>query len=155
MPEISDENWMREALRLAQNAAVAGEVPIGAVVVHEGTIIGRGHNSPITTRDPTAHAEVLAIREAAGTLGNYRLSGAAIYVTLEPCPMCAGALVNARLDRLVFGARDIRYGAVRSKFRLVDSELLNHRLTVAEGVLASDCLALLQSFFRERRNPPD
>jgi tRNA(adenine34) deaminase len=151
MPEIPDEDWMREALRLAQNAAAAGEVPIGAVVVHEGTIIGRGHNSPITTGDPTAHAEILAIREAARSVANYRLGGAAMYVTLEPCAMCAGALVNARLGRLVFGARDIRYGAVRSKFRLVDSELLNHRLTVAEGVLASDCLELLQSFFRERR----
>ena len=151
MPEISDEDWMREALRLAQDAATAGEVPIGAVVVHEGIIIGRGHNSPITTGDPTAHAEILAVRDAARSLANYRLSGAAIYVTLEPCAMCAGALVNARLGRLVFGARDIRYGAVRSKFRLTESELLNHRLTVTEGVLASDCLELLQSFFRERR----
>jgi tRNA(adenine34) deaminase len=151
MPEISDEKWMREALRLAQNAAAAGEVPVGAVVVQNGTIIGRGHNSPITTGDPTSHAEMLAIREAAATAGNYRLTGASVYVTLEPCAMCAGALVNARIERLVFGARDIRYGAVRSKFRIVDSELLNHRVRVEEGLLAGECVELLQAFFAERR----
>ena len=145
---------MREALRLARDAAARGEVPIGAVVVHDATIIGRGQNSPITAVDPTAHAEILAIREAARTLGNYRLTGAALYVTLEPCAMCAGALVNARVERLIFGSRDLRYGGVRSKFRISDSELLNHRVTVAEGVLASDCLELLQEFFAQRRSQP-
>ena len=147
---------MQEALRLARAAAEAGEVPVGAVVVHDGAVIARAYNSPITTVDPTAHAEILAIREAARCLGNYRLNGCTIYVTLEPCAMCSGALVNARLDRLVFGARDIRYGGVRSKFRISDSELLNHRVTVTEGVLAGDCLELLQSFFADRRGqPPD
>ncbi|HET8548960.1 MAG TPA: tRNA adenosine(34) deaminase TadA [Bryobacteraceae bacterium] len=154
MPETSDENWMREALRLAREAAAAGEVPIGAVVVHDKTIIGRGHNSPITAGDPTAHAEILAIRQAARTLGNYRLTGCTLYVTLEPCAMCAGALVNARVERLVFGSRDLRYGGVRSKFRISDSELLNHRVGIAEGVLASECLELLQTFFAERRSQP-
>jgi tRNA(adenine34) deaminase len=142
---------MREALRLAQAAAALEEVPIGALVLHEGAVIGRGYNSPITTGDPTAHAEILAIREAARTLGNYRLTGCNLFVTLEPCAMCAGALVNARLYRLVFGARDIRYGGVRSKFRISDSELLNHRVAVTEGVLAAECLELLQTFFAERR----
>ena len=155
MPEISDENWMREALRLARDAAAVGEVPVGAVVVQHGTITGRGHNSPITAGDPTAHAEMLAIREAATAAGNYRLTGASLYVTLEPCAMCAGALVNARIERLVFGARDIRYGAVRSKFRIADSELLNHRVMVEEGLLAGECVELLQAFFAQRRgNPP-
>jgi tRNA(adenine34) deaminase len=142
---------MREALRLAREAEQAGEVPVGAVVVAGGEIIGRGRNSPIAHADPTAHAEILAVREAARVAGNYRLEGAVIYVTLEPCAMCAGALVAARLARLVFGARDLRFGGVRSKFRIADSELLGHRLEITEGVLASECLELLQRFFRERR----
>jgi tRNA(adenine34) deaminase len=142
---------MREALRLAREAEQAGEVPVGAVVVAGGEIIGRGRNSPIAHADPTAHAEILAVREAARVAGNYRLEGAVIYVTLEPCVMCAGALVAARLARLVFGARDLRFGGVRSKFRIADSELLGHRLEITEGVLASECLELLQRFFRERR----
>jgi tRNA(adenine34) deaminase len=151
MPVMTDEHWMQEALRLAQAAAAAGEVPVGAVIIHNGNIVGSAHNSPVTTGDPTAHAEILAIREAARILNNYRLVGCTLYATLEPCPMCAGALVNARVDRLVFGARDIRYGGVRSKFRISDSELLNHRVSVTEGVLASHCLELLQSFFSDRR----
>ena len=142
---------MNEALALAKAAGTAGEVPVGAVVVMDGRIAGRGSNSPITRNDPTAHAEVLALREAAAAAGNYRLSGATIYVTLEPCAMCAGALVNARIGRLVFGARDIRFGAVRSKFHLADSELLNHRVEVAEGVLAAESLELLRDFFAGRR----
>lgn len=150
MPE-DDERFMREALRLAREAERAGEVPVGAVAVRDGEIIGRGLNSSIARNDPTAHAEMLAIREAAGAAGNYRLDGATLYVTLEPCPMCAGALVHARIARLVFGARDLRFGGVRAKFQIADSELLNHRVEVVEGVLAADCLALLKDFFAARR----
>jgi tRNA(adenine34) deaminase len=147
-----DEKWMREALRLARQAEAAGEVPVGAVVVSaEGELLGAGSNRPIAACDPTAHAEILALRAAAAALGNYRLPGATLYVTLEPCVMCAGAIVHARIARLVFGGRDLRFGGVRSKFRLADSDLLNHRTEVAEGVLAADCVALLEKFFRERR----
>lgn len=143
---------MREALALARLAAEAGEIPVGAVLVGPaGQILGRGRNSAITLSDPTAHAEILALREAAARVGNYRLPGTTLYVTLEPCVMCAGALVAARVGRLVFGARDLRFGGVRSKFRLADSELLNHRVGVDEGVLAVECLELLQAFFREKR----
>jgi len=145
------EHFMRMALELAQEAAAAGEVPVGAVVVLGGRAIGRGANAPILRNDPTAHAEIVALREAAAAVGNYRLSEATVYVTLEPCVMCAGALVQARVRRLVFGARDLRFGGVRSKFRLADSELLNHRVEVVEGVLAAECTALLQEFFRRRR----
>ncbi len=119
---------MREALRLARVAAAAGEVPVGAVVVANGEVAGRGWNSPVTRNDPTAHAEILALREAAGRLANYRLVDATLYCTLEPCVMCAGALVAARVRRLVFGGRDLRFGGVRSKFRLADSDVLNHRV---------------------------
>ena len=146
-----DEALMREALVEAERAGIAGEVPIGAVIVAGGNVIARAHNAPVSSGDPTAHAEMLVIRAAAQILGNYRLSEADLYVTLEPCPMCAGALVHARLARLVFGARDIRFGGVRSKFRIADSELLNHRVQVVEGVLASDCVALLRDFFSTKR----
>jgi len=142
---------MREALRLAREAEEAGEVPVGAVVVEGDRIIGRGRNSPLSLSDPTAHAELLALREAAAAVGNYRLEQATLYVTLEPCVMCAGALVAARVRRLVFGARDLRFGGVRSKFRLADSDLLSHRLEITEGVLAAECLELLQRFFQVRR----
>jgi tRNA(adenine34) deaminase len=149
---VDDETYMREALALAREAAEAGEAPIGAVVVaSDGTIVGRGRNSPIARNDPTAHAEILALREAGARLRNYRLPGTTVYVTLEPCVMCAGALVAARVRRLVFGTRDLRFGGVRSKFRLADSELLNHRVEVTEGVLAVECLELLQTFFRDKR----
>ena len=149
---MDDETYMREALALAREAAEAGEAPIGAVVVaSDGTIVGRGRNSPIARNDPTAHAEILALREAGARLRNYRLPGTTVYVTLEPCVMCAGALVAARVRRLVFGTRDLRFGGVRSKFRLADSELLNHRVEVTEGVLAVECLELLQTFFRDKR----
>jgi tRNA(adenine34) deaminase len=147
----ADERYLREALRLAQEAEQTGEVPVGAVIVLDGRIIGRGRNSPIANRDPTAHAEILAIREAAAATGNHRLEGATLYVTLEPCVMCAGAIVAARLTRVVFGARDLRFGGVRSKFRLADSEVLNHRAEVAEGVLGAECIELLQRFFEARR----
>jgi tRNA(adenine34) deaminase len=142
---------MREALRLARVAAAAGEVPVGAVVVANGEIAGRGWNSPVTRNDPTAHAEILALREAAGRLANYRLVDATLYCTLEPCVMCAGALVAARVRRLVFGGRDLRFGGVRSKFRLADSDVLNHRVEVEEGLLAVESVELLQEFFEKRR----
>ena len=142
---------MREALRLAREAAASGEVPAGAVVEVGGEIVGRGWNSPITRHDPTAHAEILALREAAVAIGNYRLPAATLCCTLEPCVMCAGALVAARVRRLVFGARDLRFGGVRSKFRLADSELLNHSVKIVEGVLAADSVDLLRAFFEPRR----
>ena len=145
------EAFLRQALELADEAERSGEVPVGAVVVYNGAVVGRGSNAPITSVDPTAHAEIRALREAAQTLDNYRLAGTTLYVTLEPCAMCAGALVTARVERLVFGTRDLRFGAVRSKFRLADSDLLNHRVEVVEGVLANECLARLQRFFRAAR----
>ncbi len=143
--------FMQEALSLARQAAEAGEVPVGAVVVAAGQVVGRGANSPVFTHDPTAHAEILALREAARASGNYRLENATLYVTLEPCVMCAGALVAARIRTLVFGTRDLRFGGVRSKFRLADSEILNHRVEIVEGVLAAECVELLQRFFEARR----
>jgi tRNA(adenine34) deaminase len=149
--QAADDQLMAEALRLARQAAQAGEAPVGAVVSIGGEIVGRGTNAPVSRSDPTAHAEILALREAALRVGNYRLVEADLHVTLEPCVMCAGALVQARIRRLVFGARDLRFGGVRSKFRLADSELLNHRVEVVEGVLAADCLAILKEFFEARR----
>jgi tRNA(adenine34) deaminase len=151
LTESGDEHWMSEALEEARKAASTGEVPVGAVLVRDGRKIGRGYNAPVSTGDPTEHAEMRAIREGAAATGNYRLAGTTLFVTLEPCAMCAGAIVNARVDRLVFGARDLRFGAVRSKFRIADSDLLNHRVEVVEGVRAAECLELLQSFFQARR----
>ena len=148
---MTDEQFMREALRLAREGAAAGEVPVGAVVTVEAEIFGRGYNASISRNDPTAHAEILALREAAARLGNYRLENATLYCTLEPCVMCAGALVAARVRRLVFGARDLRFGGVRSKFQAADSELLNHRVKVEEGLLAVECVELMQGFFEFRR----
>lgn len=139
------------ALELAREAELAGEVPVGAVVVLGGRVIGQGRNSPIALHDPTAHAEVLALREASQAIGNYRLEGATLYATLEPCVMCAGALVAARVSRLVFGARDLRFGGVRSKFRLADAEILNHRLEIVEGVRGGECAELMQRFFATKR----
>jgi tRNA(adenine34) deaminase len=149
--QTADEAFMQDALTLAREAEANGEVPVGAVVVLNDEIIGRGFNSPVRISDPTAHAEMLALREAGATLRNYRLEGATLYATLEPCVMCAGALVAARVRRLVFGARDLRFGGVRSKFRLADSELLNHRLEIVEGVLAAECVDLMKNFFEQRR----
>jgi tRNA(adenine34) deaminase len=142
---------MSAALALAREAESAGEVPVGAVVVIDGRVVGRGRNSPIARHDPTAHAEILALREAASALGNYRLEGATLYATLEPCVMCAGALVAARVSRLVFGARDLRFGGVRSKFRLADADVLNHKVEIVEGVLGVECAGLMQQFFATRR----
>ena len=127
---MTDESYMRMALALAHEAEASGEVPVGAVVVMSGEVVGRGRNSPIERSDPTAHAEILALREACAAAGNYRLEGTTLYTTLEPCVMCAGALVAARIARVVFAARDLRFGGVRSKFRLADSEVVNHRLEV-------------------------
>ncbi|MGH9723160.1 MAG: tRNA adenosine(34) deaminase TadA [Bryobacteraceae bacterium] len=148
---MTDNDFMREALALAREAGELGEVPVGAVAVVDGVIVGRGRNSPIARNDPTAHAEMLALREASSALGNYRLTEATLYSTLEPCVMCAGALVAARVQRLVFGARDLRFGGVRSKFRLADSGILNHKVEIVEGILAPECVQLLQRFFSERR----
>jgi tRNA(adenine34) deaminase len=147
----ADEQYMWEALDLAARGAALGEVPVGAVVVMGEVVAGRGWNCPIERHDPTAHAEILALREAAAAAGNYRLAGATLYCTLEPCVMCAGALVAARIERLVFGTRDLRFGGVRSKFRIADSGTLNHTVEVVEGVLAVECVELLQGFFEQRR----
>jgi tRNA(adenine34) deaminase len=145
------EKWMRCALALAIEAEAAGEVPVGCVVVAEGEIIGQARNSPISLLDPTAHAEMLALRQASIAAASYRLTGATLYCTLEPCPMCAGALVAARVRTLVFGARDLRFGGIRSKFRIADSPLLNHQVEIVEGVLGAESTAMLQRFFNVRR----
>jgi tRNA(adenine34) deaminase len=142
---------MREAIALARTAAAAGEVPVGAVVEMGGEIAGRGANSPIARHDPTAHAEILALREAAARIANYRLENATLYCTLEPCVMCAGALVAARIRRVVFGARDLRFGGIRSKFQIADSDVLNHKVEIVEGVLAVECVELLRDFFERKR----
>ena len=142
---------MRAALGLAQRGAAAGEVPVGAVVVMEGGIVGQAHNAPIGLADPTAHAEVLALRDAARRVANYRLPGATLYVTLEPCAMCCGAALQARVARVVYGARDPKAGAVESVHRLLDDPRLNHRVAAVGGVLADESAALLREFFETRR----
>lgn len=142
---------MRLALEEAQLAASFGDVPVGAVVVRDGVVIGRGHNRREQDNDPTAHAEVIAIRQAAEALGAWRLTGSTMYVTIEPCPMCAGALVLARVDRLVYGAADPKTGATGSLWNIVQDERLNHRLGVTAGVLESECRDLIRSFFQQRR----
>jgi tRNA(adenine34) deaminase len=147
----SDEEFMRQALDLAREAEQAGEVPVGAVIVLSGQVIGRGRNAPVEMHDPSAHAEMVALRQAAAAIRNYRVERATLYSTLEPCVMCAGLLVTARVERLVFGARDLRFGGVRSKFRIADSELLNHRVEIVEGVMGAECADLMQRFFSSRR----
>ena len=142
---------MAQALAEARLAAEEGEVPIGAIVVADGRVLGRGRNARERLRDPTAHAEILALQEASRALGSWRLSGATMYATLEPCPMCAGALVNARVDRLVYGVADPKAGAVDTLFDIVRDARLNHRVAVTSGVLAEECGAMLREFFRERR----
>ncbi|BAU48157.1 zinc-binding protein [Sulfurifustis variabilis] len=148
---LDDERWMRRALELAGEAEARGEVPIGAVVVKDGERIGEGWNRPIGACDPTAHAEIVALREAAARLRNYRLPGSTLYVTLEPCAMCAGAIVHARVMRVVYGAPDPRAGAAGSVYNLIQSRELNHRAEVQGGFLEEDCSALLRAFFRARR----
>jgi len=152
MQSYDDTAWMREALALAREAAQAGEVPVGAVVVKDGAVIGRGRNAPVASHDPTQHAEVMALREAARHLGNYRLDGCTLYVTLEPCAMCSGAMLHARLARVVFGAADAKTGVAGSVLDLFAEPRLNHHTAVRGGVLADDCAALLQGFFSERRS---
>jgi tRNA(adenine34) deaminase len=151
VPTIKDELWMEEALRTAQRALEAGEVPIGAVVVCGERIVGRGWNRNISDSDPTAHAEIVALREAGATLGNHRLAECDLFATIEPCSMCAGALVHARIRRLVYGADDPKAGAVRSVMQVLNHPQLNHQVEVRSGVLAGRCAELLQAFFKSRR----
>jgi tRNA(adenine34) deaminase len=147
----SDELWMEEALRAAQRALEAGEVPVGAVVVCDGKIVGRGWNRNLAESDPTAHGEIVALREAGATVGNHRLGDCELFATIEPCAMCAGALVHARLKRLVYGADDPKAGAVHSVMQVLNHPKLNHRMEVRGGVLAARSAELLQTFFRNRR----
>jgi tRNA(adenine34) deaminase len=146
-----DEQYMRAALEEARKAQAAGEVPVGAVVVLDGEIVGRGANRNLRDSDPTAHAEVIALREAGKKLGNHRLPACSLFVTIEPCAMCAGALIHARLQRLVYGADDVKAGAVRSVMQVINHPLLNHQMEVVGGVLDEECTALIQDFFRNRR----
>lgn len=150
-PATSDELWMEEALRFAQRALEEGEVPVGAVVVREGKIVGRGWNRNITNSDPSAHAEIIALREAGAIVGNHRLAECTLFATIEPCAMCAGAMVHARIQRLVYGADDPKAGAVQSVMQVLNHPKLNHRMEVRQGVLAGRCAELLQTFFKGRR----
>lgn len=147
----TDLHFMRYALDLARRAEAQGEVPVGAVLVRDGVVIGDGFNQPIGMHDPTAHAEIVALRAAAQRIGNYRLTGSTLYVTLEPCAMCSGAVMQARVARVIFGAADPRAGAAGSVFNVLDSERLNHRISIERGVLAEEAAQLLQNFFRARR----
>src|SRR5665213_30575 len=149
---ITDQEAMQAALAEARLAAEAGEVPIGAVVVHQGKVIGRGQNSLLRNLDPTAHAEIIAMRDAAKAIGNYRLIGCTLYVTLEPCAMCAGAMIHARLDRLVYAAADPKAGACGSVLAVLNHPQLNHQMQVEQGIAAEESSELLRSFFRERRS---
>jgi tRNA(adenine34) deaminase len=146
-----DELWMEEALREAARALALGEVPVGAIVVYEGRVVGRGCNRPVSAHDPTAHAEILALREAGQTIGNYRLGDCDLYVTVEPCAMCAGAITHARIRRLIYGAEDAKAGAVHSMLQILNHPKLNHRVEVTSGVLAARCMEVMQAFFRARR----
>lgn len=150
-PARDDADFMRRALELARAAEAAGEVPVGAVLVHEGAVIGEGFNRPIAAHDPTAHAEIEALRAGARVLGNYRLTGSTLYVTMEPCPMCAGAIVHARVGRVVYGAADLRGGAAGTVIDVFGGPAVNHRVSVTGGVLDAECRELLQAFFRQRR----
>ena len=149
--QFTDEYWMRHALTLAQRAWQEGEVPVGAVLVHDNQVIGEGWNRPIGHHDPTAHAEIMAIRQGGQVLQNYRLLDTTLYVTLEPCVMCAGAMVHSRIGRLVFGARDAKTGASGSLLDVLGHPGMNHQVVVSEGTLAAECSAMLSAFFRERR----
>lgn len=148
---MTDEQFMCEALGLARQAGESGEVPVGAVVVKDGAVIGRGYNRPVSSKDPTAHAEVIALRDAAGRIGNYRLAECSLYATLEPCVMCAGAIMHARIGRVIYGAADPKSGACGSVVNLFAEGRLNHHATVVGGVLAEEAARLLQDFFSERR----
>jgi tRNA(adenine34) deaminase len=146
-----DELWMEEALRFAQKALQAGEIPIGAVVVYKGKVVGAGWNRNIAEHDPTAHAEIVALREAGRNIGNHRLEECELFATIEPCPMCSGAMVHARLKRLVYGADDPKAGAVHSAMRVLNHPQMNHQVSVRGGILAGRCAGILQEFFRSRR----
>ena len=148
---LKDEEIMQFAIEEALQASREGEVPVGAVLIREGNVLARNHNRSLSLNDPTAHAEILALREGAARMGNYRMDGCELYVTIEPCPMCAGAILHSRISRLIFGARDERGGAVESLYRLLHDQRLNHRVQVTEGVLAERCGEILQDFFRVRR----
>jgi tRNA(adenine34) deaminase len=148
---MTDQEYMQIALELAAEAAEAGEVPVGAIVVKDGAIVGRGYNAPISTHDPSAHAEIRAMRDAANNLGNYRLVGCTLYVTLEPCAMCTGAIQHARIARVVFGASDSKTGACGSVVNLMEETRLNHHATVEGGVMAQECGSALSAFFAARR----
>ncbi|WP_293373559.1 tRNA adenosine(34) deaminase TadA [Nevskia sp.] len=151
----ADEHWMRHAQALADRAASEGEVPVGAVLISpDGALLAEGWNRPIALHDPTAHAEIMALRAGAAAIGNYRLTGSTLYVTLEPCAMCAGAIIHARIARLVFGARDPKAGAVDSVYDLIARPQLNHAVAWSGGVLEAECAAQLRAFFRARRKPP-
>jgi tRNA(adenine34) deaminase len=147
-----DEDFMREALTEAEAAGEDGEVPVGAIIVLGGNVIARGRNAMIGANDPTAHAEIVALRKAASAVGNYRLIGATMYSTIEPCAMCAGALVHARVERLVYGADDPKAGAVETHFGICNADFLNHQVSVEGGILEGECRRVLQSFFRDRRS---
>jgi tRNA(adenine34) deaminase len=147
----TDAHWMRQALDAAEDARERGEVPVGTCIVAGGAILAVAGNRTRTDQDPTAHAEIVALREAARKLGNYRLTDAVVYSTIEPCVMCAGALIQARVRRLVYGARDERAGAVESRFRVCDTDFLNHRIDITAGVLEDECREIMQEFFRTRR----
>ena len=146
-----DKDWMQRAFELAKNAEAHNEVPVGAVIVYENEIIGEGWNQPISSDDPTAHAEIMALRDAGKKIGNYRLPNATIYVTLEPCTMCAGAIIHARLAKLVYAVDDPKTGACGSVFNLLQNEELNHRVEIVKGVMEEECRSLIQSFFKEKR----
>jgi tRNA(adenine34) deaminase len=147
-----DDEYMKQALTEAEAACEDGEVPVGAIIVLDGKVIARGRNAMIGANDPTAHAEIVALRKAATAIGNYRLIGATMYSTIEPCAMCAGALVHARVERLVFGSKDPKAGAVETHFGICNADFLNHQLIVEGGILEGECRRVLQSFFRDRRN---
>jgi tRNA(Arg) A34 adenosine deaminase TadA len=151
----NDQTWMQLALEQAHLAAQAGEVPVGALVIKDGEILGIAHNRNLLDGDPTAHAEIVALRQAAARLGNHRLTGCTVYSTIEPCSMCAGALVHARVSRLVYGAPDPKAGAAGSVLQVLNHPGLNHKMEVASGVLAEKCSAILQDFFRQKRGGPD
>ena len=154
MPSEDDAAWMELALEQAALAAAAGEVPVGALVIKDGKVLGRGHNRNLLDDDPTAHAEIVALRQAAARLGNHRLTGCTMVATIEPCAMCAGALIHARIARLVYGASDPKAGAAGSVLQVINHPGLNHRMEVTTGVLAEKCSAVLQDFFRQKRQQP-
>jgi tRNA(adenine34) deaminase len=151
---MTDKEWMQCAFKLAQKAKEHDEVPVGAVIVHEDKIIGEGWNQPISSNDPTAHAEIIALRDAGNNVGNYRLPDATMYVTLEPCAMCAGAIIHARLSKIIFAVADPKTGACGSIFNLLQAEELNHKVEIDKGIMEDECRSLIQTFFKQKRSNP-